>query len=163
LKPRALRVGQRLIIPMSGRIVPRSAWNPRWIHPAARRQRGEPAAHRVRSGETASRISRRYGVGLRALLDYNGLDMDSIIKPGQTLRILVWGRTEIAGSRSRRDGMRRMHEGQGSPGLSFRPRPASLFRHWWRLAVLAFHDGMEYPFADPSAFSSSWTLAGPRL
>jgi membrane-bound lytic murein transglycosylase D len=88
LKPRALRVGQRLIIPMSGRIVPRSAWNTP-VDPTPRRtgSAGSTASHRVRSGETASRISRRYGVGLRALLDYNGLDMDSIIKPGQTLRI----------------------------------------------------------------------------
>jgi membrane-bound lytic murein transglycosylase D len=88
LKPRALRVGQRLIIPMSGRIVPRSAWNTP-VDPTPRRtgSAGSTASHRVRSGETASRISRRYGVGLRALLDFNGLDMDSIIKPGQTLRI----------------------------------------------------------------------------
>lgn len=87
LKPRALRVGQRLIIPMNGRVVPM----------AARRTPAEPAStpqatsrsstHRVRPGETASQISRRYGVGLRALLDYNGLDMDSVIRPGQRLRI----------------------------------------------------------------------------
>jgi LysM repeat protein len=88
LKPRALRVGQRLIIPMSGRIVPRSAWSAP-VDPTPRRtaSAGGTVSHRVRSGETASRISRHYGVGLRALLDYNGLDMDSIIKPGQTLRI----------------------------------------------------------------------------
>jgi membrane-bound lytic murein transglycosylase D len=88
LKPRALRVGQRLIIPMGGRIVPRSAWNTP-VDPTPRRaaSAGRTASHRVRSGETASQISRRYGVGLRALLDYNGLDMGSIIKPGQTLRL----------------------------------------------------------------------------
>ncbi|MGH7615578.1 MAG: LysM peptidoglycan-binding domain-containing protein [Gemmatimonadales bacterium] len=88
LKPRALRVGQRLIIPMNGRIVPLSAWSAP-VDPMPRRvaRTGTTASHRVRSGETASRISRRYGVGLRALLDYNGLDMDSVIKPGQILRI----------------------------------------------------------------------------
>jgi len=88
LKRRALRVGQRLIIPMNGRIVPLSAWSTP-VDPTPRRvaSRSHTASHRVRSGETASWISRRYGVGLRALLDYNGLDMDSTIKPGQTLRI----------------------------------------------------------------------------
>ncbi len=90
LKPRALRVGQRLVIPMSGRVVPTAAR--RSPVEAAAQTSGAAAGsgstvHRVRSGETASQISRRYGVGLRALLDYNGLDMDSIIRPGQRLRI----------------------------------------------------------------------------
>jgi membrane-bound lytic murein transglycosylase D len=91
LKARSLRVGQRLIIPMSGRIVPRAAWN----GPANASARPTSAvggrtiasSHRVRGGETASQISRRYGVPLRTLLDYNGLTMKSIIKAGQLLRI----------------------------------------------------------------------------
>jgi membrane-bound lytic murein transglycosylase D len=86
LKPRALRVGQRLIIPMSGRVVPMAARSlpVETVTPS----RGVPgSSHRVRAGETASQISRRYGVGLRTLLDYNGLDMDSVIRPGQRLRI----------------------------------------------------------------------------
>jgi LysM repeat protein len=41
----------------------------------------------VRRGETASQIARRYGVGLDALLDYNGLSRDSVIKAGKVLRI----------------------------------------------------------------------------
>lgn len=89
LKPRALRVGQRLIIPMSGRVVPVSARSvPVETATPPRPVTGSvPAAHRVRPGETASQISRRYGVGLRELLDYNGLEMDSVIRPGQRLRI----------------------------------------------------------------------------
>jgi membrane-bound lytic murein transglycosylase D len=90
LKPRALRVGQRLIIPMSGRVVPMAARRIPVASPTAPRLvtgSSLPASHRVRPGETASEISRRYGVGLRALLDYNGLDMDSIIRPGDRLRI----------------------------------------------------------------------------
>jgi membrane-bound lytic murein transglycosylase D len=90
LKPRTLRVGQRLIIPMSGRVVPMAARRTP-VETAAAPQSATRSAvtttHRVRSGETASQISRRYGVGLRALLDYNGLDMDSVIRPGQRLRI----------------------------------------------------------------------------
>jgi LysM repeat protein len=84
-------VGQRLIIPMSGRIVPRVAWNgpseAAQRRPAAARGNAIAASHRVRSGETASQIARRYGVTLRALLDYNGLTVTSIIKPGELLRI----------------------------------------------------------------------------
>lgn len=90
LKPRALRVGQRLIIPMSGRVVPMAARSVPVATPTAPRsapESGVAAAHKVRPGETASQIARRYGVGLRTLLDYNGLDMDSVIRPGQRLRI----------------------------------------------------------------------------
>ena len=88
MRPRALRIGQRLVIPMSGRGVPRTAVR---VSPASVTRRSTTArisaSHRVRSGETASQLARRYGVSLRALLDYNGLEMDSIIKVGQRIRI----------------------------------------------------------------------------
>jgi len=97
LRPRALRVGQRLIIPMSGRVVPMVARRTP-VETVATPQgavtgSAVTTSHRVRPGETASQISRRYGVGLRALLDYNGLDMDSVIRPGQRLRIPSLART----------------------------------------------------------------------
>ena len=89
IRAHALRVGQRLIIPMSGRVVPASAWSlppePRW-----RRVSSTDASagnHRVRSGETATDIARRYGVSLMALLNYNGLTMGSLIRPGDILKI----------------------------------------------------------------------------
>jgi membrane-bound lytic murein transglycosylase D len=89
LKPRTLRVGQRLVIPMSGRVVPRAAWNGPSERTTTTSAKGATisASHRVRSGETASRIARRFGVTLRSLLDYNGLTMTSLLKPGQLLRI----------------------------------------------------------------------------
>jgi len=92
LSPHALRVGQRLIIPVSGRIVPASAWSvppePSW-HSASYRSSGAKAGgtHKVRTGETPSQIARRYGVPLASLLQANGLEMDSVIKPGQVLRV----------------------------------------------------------------------------
>jgi membrane-bound lytic murein transglycosylase D len=43
--------------------------------------------HRVASGETLWGISRRHGVGLRELREVNGLREDSVIRPGQVLRI----------------------------------------------------------------------------
>ena len=89
IKTRALRVGQRLIIPMSGRVVPSSAWSvpPEPRYRRVSRTEASSGSHRVRSGETASQIARRYGVSLAELLNYNGLTMQSVIRSGEVLRI----------------------------------------------------------------------------
>ncbi len=100
LKPHALRVGQRIIVPMSGRIVPTAAWS---VPPEPRYRRlsrgtrggggggsgggGGPAAHRVTRGETLTQIARAYGVSLGELLDYNDLTTASLIKAGQVVKI----------------------------------------------------------------------------
>jgi membrane-bound lytic murein transglycosylase D len=94
MRARALRVGQRVIVPMSGRVVPRGAWsNP--PEPRVRRaSRGYrivnsdgTTSHRVARGETASGIARRHGIGLAALLEANDLTLQSVIRPGDVLRI----------------------------------------------------------------------------
>src|SRR3989449_964385 len=69
LHAHSLRVGQRVIIPMSGRVVPLSAWS---VPPEPRYRRvsrtdASAGSHRVRAGETATVIARRYGVSLTAL------------------------------------------------------------------------------------------------
>ncbi len=94
LRSHTLRVGTRVVIPMSGRTVPGSSWKSATADDGARiaaRSDGGAtsvaASHRVRRGETASQIARRYGVDLDALLDYNGLSRDSVIKAGKVLRI----------------------------------------------------------------------------
>ncbi|MGH7606408.1 MAG: transglycosylase SLT domain-containing protein, partial [Gemmatimonadales bacterium] len=98
LRARALRIGQRVIVPMSGRVVPRSAWSTpprsrvRSISRAGRgggggAQGGGVTRHRVRRGETASGIARRHGVHLSALLRVNDMTMETIIRPGDVLRI----------------------------------------------------------------------------
>ncbi len=89
LRAHALRVGQRIIVPMSGRVVPASAWS---VPPEPRYRRvsstdASAGRHRVRSGETASGIARRYGVSLTALLNYNGLTMGSLLRAGDVLKI----------------------------------------------------------------------------
>jgi LysM repeat protein len=98
LKPHALKVGQRIIIPMSGRVVPGGAWSmppesrtrytsrsaPR---PTSGRSALDGGSHRVASGETLSEIARRYGVSLAALLDYNDLTTRSVIHAGQIIKI----------------------------------------------------------------------------
>lgn len=94
LRAHALRVGQRIIVPMSGRVVPRGAWStppePRIRRVATRYASSTTngsTRHRVAAGETASAIARRHGVGLMALLEANDLTMRSVIRPGDVLRI----------------------------------------------------------------------------
>lgn len=89
LRPRALRVGQRLVIPMSGRVVPASAWSTP-PEPRVRRVSGVGAggqAYKVRAGDTPSSIARSFGVSLTALLNQNGMTMGAVIHPGDFLRI----------------------------------------------------------------------------
>lgn len=92
LRAHALRVGQRIIVPMSGRVVPRGAWStppePRVRRVSTRYASVSGATrHRVVTGETASGIARRHGIGLAALLEANDLTMRSVIRPGDVLRI----------------------------------------------------------------------------
>jgi peptidoglycan lytic transglycosylase D len=97
LKRQSLRVGQRIIVPMSGRVVPAAAWSVP-PEPRGRRirrgdlRRGKRAgargdAHRVELGDTMSEIARRYAVSLSELLDYNDLSMKSLIRAGDWVRI----------------------------------------------------------------------------
>ncbi len=96
LRAHALRVGQRIIVPMSGRVVPRGAWStppePRVRRNSSRYRSvsangGGATRHRVAAGETASGIARQHGVALAALLEANDLTMRSVIRPGEVLRI----------------------------------------------------------------------------
>jgi membrane-bound lytic murein transglycosylase D len=89
LRPRALRVGQRLVIPVSGRVVPLGAWT---VPPARSYRRIAHAGpdgrtYRVRRGDTLSAIARSFRVPLSRLLAQNGLSMASVIRPGDRLRI----------------------------------------------------------------------------
>jgi membrane-bound lytic murein transglycosylase D len=94
LKAHSLRVGQRIIVPMSGRVVPRGAWStppePRARRSSTRYRNASASGasrHRVTAGETASGIARQHGIGLAALLEANDLTMRSVIRPGDVLRI----------------------------------------------------------------------------
>ena len=82
--PQRLRVGQRVVIPTSGRIVPASAWSSSGPPPTYRSNR---ANYRVRNGDTMSDIAQRYRVRLSSLLRYNGMRTRDIIRPGQVIRI----------------------------------------------------------------------------
>jgi membrane-bound lytic murein transglycosylase D len=96
VRPRSLRIGQRLVIPMPGTrpasvasARPRRAASRQYLLSTAGRlpASGQPRVHVVRRGESAWAIARRYRIDVGELLRVNGLTKDSVIKPGQTLRI----------------------------------------------------------------------------
>lgn len=47
----------------------------------------KPKVHKVQPGESLARISRYHGLSIKQLRDYNHLDPDSIIHPGQELKL----------------------------------------------------------------------------
>ncbi len=81
VRPRALRIGSRLIIPTGG-TVPRSASR----RPASRNGASAATYHRVRRGDSLWVIARRYGITQGQLRSWNALSGD-LIKIGQRLRV----------------------------------------------------------------------------
>ncbi|MBR9763685.1 MAG: M23 family metallopeptidase [Rhodobacteraceae bacterium] len=87
--------GQVDIASMAGSAIDRAAGNEvavATLPPAApgeptRQVGNEPIRHQVRRGETAYTIARTYGVSVRALSDWNGLDSQFTIREGQFLLI----------------------------------------------------------------------------
>jgi LysM repeat protein len=47
----------------------------------------EPKVHKVLPGDSLARIGRYYGLTIKQLRDYNNLDSDSVIHPGQELKL----------------------------------------------------------------------------
>jgi LysM repeat protein len=82
-----LHIGERIIIPMSGRVVPSSAWSVPPEHRSRTRTPVGVGAHRVAKGETVTSIARHYGVPLAVLLDYNDLEARSVLHVGTVIRI----------------------------------------------------------------------------
>jgi len=89
VQARRLRIGQRLVIPLSGRAIPTASRAIRRTTVRRASTASSPGAvsHRVRSGETLSGISRQYGVALSRLLAENDLTMRSVIRPGDRIVI----------------------------------------------------------------------------
>ena len=48
-------------------------------------------SYTIETGDTLSRIARKHGIKLSALLQANGLSLSSVIRPGQTLTIPTEG------------------------------------------------------------------------
>jgi membrane-bound lytic murein transglycosylase D len=82
-RPSSLQIGTRLRVPLRGGAVPavqvaaaaEAASTPRVV------------THRVRRGESVWTIARRYGVRAADVLAWNDLSEDSIIRPGDQIRI----------------------------------------------------------------------------
>ncbi len=93
VKPRALRIGQRLLIPVSmtaratytARPAPRPAVRP----VASPAPAAEPGArfHVVRAGENLWLIAQRYGVTVNDLRKWNGLSADQVLRIGGRLLV----------------------------------------------------------------------------
>ena len=81
-----LDIGQEIMIPGGSSIAPPTAVNPlpttNQIIPAV-----TGSTYRVQKGDSLSRIARRQGVSLGALMELNGLNKSSIIRIGQTLQL----------------------------------------------------------------------------
>jgi LysM repeat protein len=78
-------VGQRVIVPTGGAVsgrVARRISDP--VVPAAASPNG---FHRVRRGENLMGLAEEYGVTVRALREWNGLDEAGRIRAGQRLRV----------------------------------------------------------------------------
>lgn len=79
--PRRLRVGQSLIIPKAGGAVAALA-----AATVSRRPRRPVTVHLVRRGDTLWDLSRRYGVSIGELMEWNNLESRTI-RRGQRLRV----------------------------------------------------------------------------
>lgn len=75
-----LREGQKLYIPAAGESETRDQ------HAKARNAL-KVITHRVQSGDTIWNIARRYNVDPKGILGLNNLDDDSVLQPGQEIRI----------------------------------------------------------------------------
>ena len=53
----------------------------------AEQNQAKPKVHKVLAGESLSRISRYHGLSIQQLREYNNLDANSIIYPGQELKL----------------------------------------------------------------------------
>jgi membrane-bound lytic murein transglycosylase D len=92
IQPRALRVGARLKVPVSAaakaltrpaaRAAQRPAVRPADLEPAST---GGETVHVVRPGETLWILSRRYGVRVADLRQWNGLAIGDVLRVGQRL------------------------------------------------------------------------------
>jgi membrane-bound lytic murein transglycosylase D len=85
VKSRALRIGQRIVVPTGG--MPSTKVARRMAEPVVAAGTSTRTFHRVKRGETISEIADEYGVSQRELLDWNGLDRRGRIRAGQQIRV----------------------------------------------------------------------------
>ena len=97
-KRSVLRPGKRLVIYRGG--TGARTGKPRVTQAATRQPAPPPAAgsvHVVRRGDNLWTIARRYRISARSLAQWNRLEWDALLQPGQTLQL---GPPESAGADS---------------------------------------------------------------
>ncbi|MBW4438447.1 MAG: LysM peptidoglycan-binding domain-containing protein [Pleurocapsa minor GSE-CHR-MK-17-07R] len=116
VNPSRIFVGQSLVIPLPGSVLPQPGGQPPaptsvplpTTVPQATGQPGTPnpgvvgISHRVSAGETLFRIALRYGVPLRDVALANGIANPSLIYPGQVLLIPTGGVPPASGGTTQR-------------------------------------------------------------
>jgi len=84
IDPRRLRIGKRLVIPVSAAARTRAASG---RAPAPTPPVPGVRSHTVRQGESLWSIARHYGVALDDLVRWNGLDRSDVLKVGQRIAV----------------------------------------------------------------------------
>jgi membrane-bound lytic murein transglycosylase D len=90
IQPRRMQIGQRVVVPRSPSALARA--NQGAAAPALLPGPDGVAVYSVRAGDTLSGIAARHRVRVGDLLQWNGLSLDSIIRPGDEVRIHLSGR-----------------------------------------------------------------------
>jgi LysM repeat protein len=85
VRPRALQIGQRLLVPL----LPGARGVGAGTSAAGNGEAANAAdgVHVVRSGESLWIIARRYGTTVESLRTWNGLTPGAVIQPGDRLRV----------------------------------------------------------------------------
>jgi membrane-bound lytic murein transglycosylase D len=87
VKSRALRIGQRVVVPTGG--VPSAKVARRMSEPVMAAGTSTRTFHKVKRGETISEIADEYGVSQLELLSWNDLDARGRIRIGQRIRVTM--------------------------------------------------------------------------
>ncbi len=98
VNPRAMQIGQRLVIPRGGASGQATAGAQ--VAEASQEDGGAGATyreveHRVRPGESLWSIARTYGVQVSQLRSWNGLGQDPVLHPGQELTVRSSGQVRL--------------------------------------------------------------------
>lgn len=91
-----LAIDQQILIPVGGVSAP----VPASVTPVDPPSKSQGSSYVVKSGDSMTRIAQVHGVSLSSLLQANGLNKSSIIRPGQTLSIPEGGTTSVSPSSS---------------------------------------------------------------
>ncbi len=84
-----LSIGQEVMIPAANGFVASPVENA--VSPVRSTGLVSGDSYTIETGDTLSRIARKHGIKLSALLQANGLSLSSVIRPGQTLTIPTEG------------------------------------------------------------------------